>query len=294
MPIKKCKLCHGETELVNSHIVPAFAFKWLKNSSGDGNIRLLANPNQRVQDGEKRYWLCTNCEGILNKSETLFSRELFHPYMKDSGKEFFYSDWLLHFCTSLSWRIVQLYLEDNHLKQWPEKELEHIYNAETVWRNYLLGKETHPGKYRQHLIPLDRIESTNVQMVPNINRYLMRAIDTDICKSETSIFIYTKIGRFITIGIVKRPRSNYWQGSKINANKGVIKPRNYTFHKAFWEYILGKAERASELLGSVSDHQQAKIDYAFKKNVDKYINSDAFEAMNADVEIFGRDAFSKK
>ncbi len=294
MPISKCKLCHTETELVHSHVVPAFAFKWLKKSSGDGNIRLLETPNQRVQDGEKRYWLCSDCEGILNKSETLFSRDLFHPYMKDSGKDFHYSSWLLHFCTSLSWRVLHLYLEDNHLSKWSKSELQLINKAENVWRRYLLGQKPHPEQYRQHLIPLDRIESTNAKTVPNINRYLMRAIDTDICKSESSIFTYTKIGRFITIGIIKQSDSNYWQGSKINANKGVVKPRNYKFHRAFWEYILEKAERAAKRLGSISNHQQEKIDYAFKKNVDKYIKSDAFEAMKADVNAFGKDAFYKK
>ncbi|MBP6903458.1 MAG: hypothetical protein KBC73_25460 [Burkholderiaceae bacterium] len=49
-----------------------------------------------------------------------------------------------------------------------------------------------------------------------------------------------------------------------------------------------------EALNSVSDRQQEKIDEAFKKNVDKFIASDSFRAMQADLAMFGDDAFSKR
>lgn len=289
-----CKLCKAETELLNSHIVPAFAFRWLKASSGHGKIRKGSNPNQRIQDGDKRFWLCSDCEDLLNISETLFSNELFYPYTESSGEKFYYNSWLLHFCTSLSWRVLVWYLEDNHLKNWSENELLIVHKAEETWRNFLLSNLPHPGSYRQYLIPLDEIKNTNAPTVPSFNRYLMRAIDTDICKSENTKFVYSKIGRFIFVGTIEPHKRNIWQGAKINANKGVIEPRKYVLHRSFWEYILEKAQRASDLLGSVSEKQQEKIDYSFKKNIDNYIDSDAFKAMKADVDSFGDEAFTKK
>jgi hypothetical protein len=47
------------------------------------------------------------------------------------------------------------------------------------------------------------------------------------------------------------------------------------------------------LLEGMSERQHSKVEEAFRKNIDRYIGSDAFVAMNADVEMFGTKAFSK-
>ena len=44
----------------------------------------------------------------------------------------------------------------------------------------------------------------------------------------------------------------------------------------------------------MSDAQNEKVDKAFRQNTDRYVKSDAFAAMNADVNMFGSDAFSKR
>jgi hypothetical protein len=294
MAMDTCKLCLQNAELLNSHILPAFVFRWLKESAGNGHIRFGQNPNQRVQDGIKRYWLCASCEELFNRSETIFANDLFYPYLEASGKQFHYSRWLLHFCTSLSWRVLKLYLEDGHLKDWDEVKLNQIIKAELVWREFLLGKRPHPDSFRQHLLPLDQIQSTTGKVPPNINCYIMRAIDTDVCQGSDSIFTYVKLGRFIILGFIHEPNPNRWQGSKVNANKGIIEPKQYLFPRAFGEYLNKKAKRAAELLNSVSNKQQNKIDSAFRANVDNYIGSDAFQAMLADINMFGDKAFSER
>ena len=294
MPMDTCHLCQQQAELQHSHILPAFAFRWLRESAGNGHIRFGTKPNQRVQDGLKRYWLCTSCESRLNRSETAFATNLFHPYLESSGKQFPYSRWLIHFCTSLSWRVLRLYLDENHLKDWDKEELAHIIKAERIWRELLLGFRPHPEAFQQHLLPLDRIESATGELVPNINRYLMRAIDMDICRGGKTIFTYAKLGRFIVIGLVHEPNPNHWRGTKVNANKGLVEPKEYVLPRPFGEYINQKARRMAELLNSVSNKQQAKIDSAFRQNVDRYKKSDAFQAMLADLSMFGNEAFPKR
>lgn len=294
MPLDTCRLCLQQTELQHSHILPAFAFRWLRESAGNGHIRLGMEPNQRVQDGLKRYWLCTSCEGLLSRSETAFATNLFHPYLEESGKQFPYSRWLMHFCTSLSWRVLRFYLDENHLKDWDKEALAHIAKAEHIWRELLLGLRPQPEAFQQHLLPLNRIESATGKFVPNINRYLMRAIDMDICRNGKAIFTYAKLGRFIVLGFVHEPNSNHWRGTKVNANRGFVEPKKYVLPKAFGEYLNQKAQRIAELLDSVSDKQQAKIDAAFRQNADSYIKSDAFQAMRADLSMFGNEAFSKR
>ena len=106
MPKGQCRLCDAESDLHLSHIVPAFAYRWLRESSGNGHLRSGSSPNQRVQDGPKRYWLCTICEGMLSRSETSFATKLFFPYTDDEATLFIYGEWLLQFCVSVSWRVL--------------------------------------------------------------------------------------------------------------------------------------------------------------------------------------------
>ncbi|AOI87917.1 hypothetical protein WS58_01815 [Burkholderia pseudomultivorans] len=54
------------------------------------------------------------------------------------------------------------------------------------------------------------------------------------------------------------------------------------------------AQRMATLLESMSGQRHQKIDEAFRKNVNRYIDSDAFEAMRTDVEMFGHGSFSKR
>lgn len=294
MPNGICKLCQQPADLQNSHILPAFSFRWLRESSGNGHIRLGVEPNQRVQDGLKRYWLCSQCESRLNNSETAFATNLFYPYLEASGKRFPYSRWLMHFCTSLSWRIIRFYLDEGHLKDWDAEAITHVNAAEQIWRELLLDKQPHPGACQQHLLPLNRIESATGELAFNINRYLMRAIDMDICRRGKAIFTYAKLGRFIILGFVHEPNPEHWHGAMVHVNKGTVSPMKYVLPRSFGEYLNEKARRMANLLEGVSPKQRAKIDEAFRQNADRYVGSDAFEAMAADISMFGDSAFTKR
>jgi hypothetical protein len=296
MPNGICYLCQVEADLQNSHIIPAFVIRWLRESSGNGHIRLGVNPNQRIQDGVKRYWLCAQCEGRLNIFETTFATNLFYPYLEEPGRYFHYSSWLIHFCSSLSWRVLRFYLDEGQLKNWPAEALVHVNTAEQTWRELLLGKRPHPGAFQQHLLPLERLESATGELPPNINRYFMRAIDMDVCrkgKDYKAIYTYAKLGRFIILGFVHEPNPQDWHGTMVHVNKGIVSPKKYVLPRSFLEYLKGKAQRMADLLADVSPRQQGKIDTAFQQNIDRYVGSDEFEAMMADLSMFGDSAFSK-
>lgn len=294
MPTGTCRLCSVEASLQLSHILPAFTYRWLRDSSGNGHLRTSAEPNLRVQDGLKRYWLCATCEELFSKSETAFAGQLFHPYISASGKSFRYSRWLLHFCTSVSWRVLRFYTDEKHLKDWESEATARVSAAETAWREFLLGQRPNPGPFQQHLLPLDQIESTTGELAPNINRYLMRAIHMDLCRGSRSIFTYSKLGRFIILGFVHEPNLRQWRGTRVHASEGFVEPRKYVLPKALGDYLNEKASKMSAALDSVSDRQQSKIDSAFQANVDRFVGSDAFTAMEADIRLFGEDAFSKR
>ncbi|RFC36750.1 MAG: hypothetical protein DID92_2727743527 [Candidatus Nitrotoga sp. SPKER] len=291
MPQGVCRLCKKDVELQLSHIVPAFIYRWMRESSGNGHLRCTQTPNRRVQDGPQKHWLCADCEGRFSRMERSFANQLFHPYLSSSGQRFQYGNWLLQFCTSVSWRVLHYYLSKDHKIAFGPIACAHIAEAEATWRAFLLGYIPHPGSFRQHLIPLDRIESTTAKLPTNINRYLMRTINIDLCRGGDTIFVYSKLGRFLILGFVNEPNQNQWVGSKVNANQGTVEPKQYVCPAQFLSYLINKANSTSTAISSISDKQRSKSDEAFRSNIDRFVGSDLFKAMDADVEMFGSAAF---
>lgn len=292
MNIGVCALCGEERELMKSHIIPAFAYRWLKKSSGNGHIRSTQNPNKRIQDGFKKRLLCNECENRFSRAETEFANKIFHPYTTASGGRLWYFEWMMYFCTSVSWRILIFYRDNGHLDDWDSDSIEKLNEAEVAWRQVLLGQAPHAGLHEQHLLPVDKIESATMTLPPNINRYLMRAIDMDLCTGNDAIFTFCKFGRFILVGMVCEPELKSWTGTKINANQGVVEPKEYILPTPFGEYILEKANRMRDALATMSPNQATKVEQAFKENADSYISSDAFDSMEADIGMFGENAFT--
>ena len=294
MPTDVCRLCKTEADLQLSHILPAFVYRWLRESSGTGFIRTNQEPNKRVQDGEKRPWLCVSCEQLFSRSEAAFASRLFYPYLENSGAVRQYSGWLMHFCVSVSWRVLLYYRDQGHLTDWESEALRRVDDAEEAWRAYLLGQSANPGAYQQHLLPLDEIASATGELPSNMNRYLLRAIHLDFVRGSKSLITYAKLGRFMILGFVHEPNLGHWKGTKVHAGEGTLGPRQYVLPRGFGEYLSEKAVKMREAIQSVSDRQQEKIDDTFLKSADRIVKSDSFKAMQADLAMFGDDAFSKR
>lgn len=293
MPIGNCLLCSKPAELQLSHVLPAFVFRWQRETSANGHIRTAHEPNRRVQDGLKHHWLCAECEDLFSKSEGQFANRIFRPYTDDGRQTIPYTSWLSHFCASISWRVLKHFQQESDFHDTPEPLLEHMQSAESTWRKFLLGQLPHPNKHQLHLIPMDEIAATSMDLPANINRYLLRAIHMDLCQGKDLMFTYAKMGRFIVLGFVHEPQPSHWKGTKVHINVGTIGPKKYVFPIAFGNYLMQNAHAIREALDSINENQQAKIDKTFKANIDRYAESDAYRAMSADVSMFGNKAFSK-
>ncbi len=86
--LTKCALCGNEAELELSHTVPKMAVRTLKKTA-IGNIRSTENPNKTIQDSEKLYMLCGDCEDLFSEKETWFANKIFHPDIVNIGLHFF-------------------------------------------------------------------------------------------------------------------------------------------------------------------------------------------------------------
>src|SRR3974390_2127748 len=121
MAIGPCRLCGREAELLFSHMIPAFVFRWVRESSGGGYLRFAQEPNKRVQDGLQLELLCGECEGRIGRFEDQFARRLFYPYVADGGLRVRYGPWLLKFAASLVWRVLVVTQEKRGLAGFPSE-----------------------------------------------------------------------------------------------------------------------------------------------------------------------------
>lgn len=283
-----CRLCQNHAELQLSHVIPAFVFKWLKKG---GPIRHSANINQRVQDGLKFEWLCASCEARFNVWETQFAKHVFHP-LTNNADTAHYSDWLLKFCASLSWRSLLHAREQNLLTHFSIDRLAQVDEALKVWGEFLRGERPHPTGFEQHLLPLGAVESApGMRLPPNINRYFLRTVQLDAICSRSISLVFSKLGSIAVIGFIHVPKPKQWIGTKIKVRGGTLRPREYVLPAQFGKYLVDKASDLWKETARISDVQRQKVDAHVRANLDQFARSEVFKTILLDAEMFGRAAF---
>jgi hypothetical protein len=292
MPRGACLLCRRDGDLQLSHVLPGFVFRWLRESSAGAFLRSGTAPNRRVQDGEKRYWLCAECEQLFGGWEKSFAERLFFPFIQSPATSFTYAKWLMGFCASVSWRVLHFVLENDGLADWPQEARQRVSKAEDAWREYLLGLRRRPGEFQQHLLPVDSPDAA--VLGPFANRYFMRAVAADILRGQRCILTFAKIGRFVILGFVHEPNLQRWKGTRVEPVSGMVKPRDYTVPESLLRYFAEKAQEGHDMLSGLSPRQKKNIASSIRGNLAKYTGSDAFRAMHADVQMFGEDAFTSR
>ncbi len=288
-----CYLCNKDAELSVSHIIPKFVINWLKESAPSA-IRGMDEPNKRVQDGEKQYLLCLDCEGLFASWEKLFCENLFLPLHSDQPQftPIRYGSWALKFAVSVSWRVLMYYQQTNDLDHLSDKQKETAKIALNDWRGFLLGELPHPGRFEQHLLPVDAIKNYSGSSIsPFLNRYLLRSVGMSVICTNTVAIVYTKMGHLILFGFIQEDTANRWKGTKLHVNKGNIISRTYRLPDYVPNYWNEQADRAAEAFASVSPKQSNIIKEAFVKNANELADSEIFRAMQYDVHHSGQNAF---
>jgi hypothetical protein len=291
MPI--CALCRDDRVLCQSHIVPKFVFDYLKETAATDYFRFANQPNRRVQDGPKIPLLCADCELSFSTIEKWFAETVFRPFMADESVVVEHDLRLLKFATSISFRVALYYYSQGHLSQIRAQQILQLEKAIDVWRSFLLDEIPHPGRYEQHFLPIGALMSVSVPgMAPNTNRYLARMVDTDVVTSSRTMFVYTKLPRMMVIGSIDMSSSrSEWQGTRIAAKRGVIRPRRFGVPSELNDYIMGKARAGAVALAGMSARQKQLINDTVLSDLDRAAGSESIRALSRDVDMFGKDAF---
>ncbi len=221
-----CQLCGKAAPILQSHVLPAFIFRWLKQA---GHIRHSVTPNRRTQDGVVAEWLCRECEDLFNSFETPFATRIFHPYDRDRNIRVRYDGWLLKFCVSVAWRSLLYLKRDGHTTCFNDQQVNLIDEALRTWTRFLLGEYKHVGAFEVHLLAFSElVDGGQANLPTNINRYLTRTVDINAGSGNTAGFVYSKFGPFAILGFVELVHAKQWKGTKVSHRGGWFEPGNYT------------------------------------------------------------------
>ncbi|MCJ7457623.1 MAG: SEC-C domain-containing protein [candidate division Zixibacteria bacterium] len=277
--IGRCKLCGKKGEIRESHIIPKFVYKWMKET-GSGYIRTAINPNMRYQDGTKKYLLCQDCESLFNNAETYFSKTIFYPYLNEGRQKFSYDKRLMYFLVSVLWRILVNDLpgckKENYLF------LNQLIKAEDEWRKFLLGQGDLIVFSEIHLF-LTELLINNKQPVVNLNRYLVRTIDATEVSNQECCELYAKFSRFVIFGFVTPYDKSKWINTRIVNGNGVLVTSQELRDESIVAFLIDRARVAFEPLQQISKKQQEVINECFIKNAPKILKSDFGKALDADL-----------
>ena len=275
-------------------MLPAFVFRWLKESSATGYLRFGGNVNKRVQDGTKRYWLCYDCEQLFCGWETQFANKVFYPLIADGGQKIQYGDWMLKFCVSVSWRVLSTLIEDTSLTTFSNAQVNMAHSALKAWSHFLLGSDPNLGVYEQHFLPMGLCDDFTWKHAPtNLNRYLLRSVDATPVASNAGAIVYSKLERFIVIGFIDINSPEQWVGTKVHRHSGTVGKGDFVLPKEFGDFLLGRCKMGLEVQEAMDDKQKKKIAKFLRTNMDRLRLSDTMQALRQDIRTFGKEEVFK-
>ncbi len=287
-----CSLCGSNSPLKQSHIIPKFVGKWIKETSPTPYLRFGGDMEKRQQDLVKMELLCGDCENRLSLWETKFAGEIFHPAAADKTM-FRYGPWFVKFAASLAWRALQL------KKTYPIPEdptVTAVYaDMEVRLSQLLLGNAKNVSSFTQHVYQVGELASPINPGSPNLNRYLARTPEIDFIRSDdlTEIMVYVKLPMFMFFSVGESKHRKWLETSRIKRS-GLLRPKKHVLDEGILHYLLGRSDRIGELFDSMSTKSKELANKALMKAIEedpeKVANSKQMRALLADYEYYGEDA----
>jgi hypothetical protein len=282
----KCALCRQNRELQLSHIVPHFVGRKLKKTAL-GNIRVTNEPNKVVQDIEKHFLLCHDCEEAFSVGETWFATQIFNPYQDKTKTEFDYDKNLTRFIISLSWRSLYLDLEEFSVNpDFNQDILMTLFQSEQVMRDYLLGKRDDITTLENHIFFLDRIRSaTNLNVAQNPSAAMHRSISSyTVYYGKTSFTVSNLMGIMI-VTFYSMDTNEQWSNTKIDFVGGTLKAQNQQMASVVGNEIQHWMDEGTEAQCELSETQKKKIEDNMRKAGDKIKNYPFFQDLDDDMKL---------
>ncbi|MFJ7681642.1 hypothetical protein [Peribacillus butanolivorans] len=291
-----CALCKNERELELSHIIPKFVFRYLKRDSFSGIIRNATNPNVALQDGDKKYLLCSDCEDIFSDNERKFSNNVFLPFKKDGVVNIKYDgNWLLHFITSVNWRtlfedmpsFIDNKDDSNSLFM---KQLSSLEKAEVIMRQFLLGKKSNLGSIETHLFFYENVEKMSREILHLRPHSMVHGgvFGYTVISTSGGIFIFNNLLGVIIVTIIKAAKNEKWKNTFVKNESGKIKSPQKVVSPIF-EELSYMNEQREKGMKTLSEKQRKSIIAKIEKDPEAFMASESFKRINRDRNIMPID-----
>lgn len=287
--VEFCALCLKEKTLRESHLIPKFVGKWIKDN-GTGYLASAIDASKRVQDLVKIKLLCEDCEQKFSKLENHFANSMFFPFHNDKVRKFDYDENLKSFIISMAWRCLQI-VKDDFMKENPNFHLNSFVDkADKEWREFLNGDSDSIDSYETHLLFFDYIKSVkNIEIDPKFHWYLLHATDSTIVYSEKRVMFYVKLPWMAFVISIEPQKVEGWEGTIVNKN-GHITTGQAMKDADFGGFILDRAKLALyHSPGPSKEVATKRMVKAIKKDPERYFKSNAYESW-----IVERDLVRKK
>jgi len=278
-----CPLCDIKPSDEDSHIIPAFIFRWIKATSPTGFLRRVSEQNRRVQDGVKYKLLCISCEDRFSKWENQFAQNAFYP-ATIRQLPIHYNDWMSKFSVSLLWRALHIMVKMDaaELQKSLKGKIDPIYNT---WKDFLNGKRSDPGPHEIHVFPVDIVQGGSLpDDIGPINFYLTRSTDIDVCSNEERAYVYAHFPHFIFFGRIYDNKPRFTAKSRLHIRRGKIGGRgsSYVMPADLMHYVYSRSRYIRDQMQVMSQEQVNKIEESVLKGSRRIKSSPAFEAGFAD------------
>lgn len=260
----KCALCGTEAELQLSHIIPKFAGRYLKETS-IGNIRNHALAERIVQDIEKHYLLCHECEELFSASERYFANTLFYPYLRDKKDTFAYDERLFYFLTSLSWR--SLYLDIvNFVREGTLRLdiLERMIDSERIMREFLLKNRADLAEIEHHIFFFDRVMEANTptdSIFKNGRPHetIHRSLISYSGFADNTIYTISNLMGIVIVTLYSKDQDEFWEGTQVKNRDSAIEAKNQHMQSRLCNEFYFWMEQCDTASKNISDRDREKI-----------------------------------
>ena len=270
-----CALCGTLSILRESHIVPKFVYKWMKQT-GTGRLRQLKKLNTPIQDGIKQKLLCGTCENLFSVEEKWFYENIFSQYLAGNISEITFNQHIEYFSISVLWRVLALFINDG-TNYHHKSQLNQLHQD---WKQYLINPLISTQSPTVHLIFIPENIRPEAD-TKNYFTYIMRSVDIDIIENEEKCFIYAKFSRFIILGEVHGVNTSDFVNTSITINTTAKISSQYFTDLELVDYIKDRA-RNLKTYDDLSPEQQQKNDALYEPQLDKLRKSDYWKAMKND------------
>jgi len=258
-----CKLCLNSDDLKDSHVLPRFLGKYLKNMSATGYLMAIDTEGRpsRSQDLYKMKLLCSGCELILNEAETFFANTIFYPFQHGTLGTIPVDERLSRFAVSVSLRAVWIMQLAQHalIEKW-KTELEEL---EFEWRSYLLNSPDFvKGQNSHHIILCDEnFIAVGVRNSPNLIHSIMRSSAYYLFEKFDKAYVFANLAGVQVISMISPVELPVSQGTQVYPEQtfGVVTPPGIGWG-GYYQNLLALAREFAAASSRLSKAQRERVD----------------------------------